>query len=378
MIIKRYYSDKFGNLIEPNKVLVVYGPRRVGKTTLVENYLSSFVGKVYKSTGENIQLREVLESSDFSKIIPYFTGYDLIVIDEAQKIPNIGDGLKIMVDQIPGVKIIATGSSSFDLSNKIGEPLVGRQNIITLYPISGRELNNQYGGSFVKQELENLLIYGSYPEVLTSESFEKKVSALKQIRDSFLFKDILSIEKIKNSSKIHDLLQLIAYQIGSEVSLNELGRELGMSKNTVAKYLDILEKSFVLFNLRPYHLNQRKAVSKKSKYYFFDLGIRNAIIGNFNQIKIRPDKGSLWENFLAIERIKKQAYTNLYSNNYFWRTTDQKEVDWVEEREGKLYGYEFKWSPTQKSKNKKAWNDSNPNNMPLIDINSENFGDFIL
>lgn len=377
-MITRYYSSKLEKLIKPGRVLVVYGPRRVGKTTLVENYLSTFSGKVYKSTGENIQLRRVLESSDFSQIIPFFTGYDLVVIDEAQKIPNIGNGLKIIVDQVPGVKIIATGSSSFDLSNKIGEPLVGRQKVITLYPVSAGELNNNFGGAYVKEELENLLIYGSYPEVLTSKSFNEKVSVLKQIRDSFLFKDVLAVEKIKNSSKIHDLLQLIAYQTGSEVSLNELGGQLGMSKNTVARYLDILEKSFVLFNLRPYHLNQRKAISKKSKYYFYDLGVRNAVIGNFNPIAVRPDKGALWENFLAIERIKKQAYSNLYSNNYFWRTLDQKEIDWVEERGGKLFGYEFKWERKQKSKNKKAWLASNPKNSAFKNINVKNFEEFIM
>jgi hypothetical protein len=188
---------------------------------------------------------------------------------------------------------------------------------------------------------------------------------------------VLSVDTIRNSSKIHDLLQLIAYQIGSEVSLNEIGNRLDMSKNTVGKYLDLLEKSFVLYKVRPYFLNQRKAISKKSKYYFYDVGVRNAIIGNFNPIANRPDKDALWENFLVIERRKKQMYSKIYANNYFWRTLDQKEIDWVEERGGKLYGFEFKWKASEKSKNKKAWLLSNPKIALFDTVTNENFDTFL-
>lgn len=345
-MITRYYASKFEEYLAPNKVLVLYGPRRVGKTTLVEEFLTTYHGKVYSSTGENSQLRELLESSDFSKIIPYFKGYDLIVIDEAQKISNIGQGLKIIVDQIKGVRVLATGSSSFDLSNKIGEPLVGRQNVFKLFPVAVLELVENYGPLYMRENVENLLIFGAYPEIIESASFEQKRDYLMQIRDSYLYKDILELEKIRNSKKIFDLLRLIAFQIGQEVSLQELGNTLDISKNTVERYLDLLEKSFVLINLRGFSRNLRKEVTKTSRYYFFDNGVRNAIIGNFNALASRNDVGQLWENFMVMERLKKQACHKIYANNYFWRTWDQKEVDFVEEREGRLYGYEFKWKDT--------------------------------
>jgi len=378
-MINRYYSDKLAKLIKTNKVLVIYGPRQVGKTTLVNNFLSNYSGKVYKSTGENSQLRRVLESSDFSQIIPFFSSYDLIFIDEAQKINNIGQGLKIIVDQIPGIKVIATGSSSFDLSNQIGEPLVGRQNIIKLYPLSVSELMAQYGSAYPYEQINNLLVYGSYPESIMAKSFQNKINIISQICDSYLLKDILEIESIKKSKKLYDLLKLIAFQIGSEVSLQEIGAQLEISKNTVAKYLDLLEKTFVLYNLRPYFFNQRKAISKKSKYYFYDLGIRNSIIGNFNPVSSRNDVGALWENFLVIERLKKQAYKPIYSNNYFWRTWEKHEVDWVEMRDGKLYGYEFKWGAKTKikTKNKSIWLLSYPKEAAFELVNQNNYLNFI-
>lgn len=376
-MINRYYSAKLTHLIKPNKVLVIYGPRQVGKTTLVNNVLSTYPGRIYRSTGENSQLKQVLESSDFSQIIPFFSSYDLIFIDEAQKIDNIGQGLKIIVDQIPGIKVIATGSSSFDLSNKIGEPLVGRQHILNLFPLSVIEMIAQFGSAYPREQLNNLLVYGSYPEIITAKSFSDKVSAISQICDSYLLKDILEIENLKKSKKLYDLLKLIAFQIGSAISLQELGSQLGISKNTVAKYLDLLEKTFVLYNLRPYFINLRKAISKKSKYYFYDLGIRNSLIGNFNPLASRNDVGMLWENFLAIERLKKQSYQEIHANNYFWRTWEKQEVDWVEMREGKLFGYEFKWSEKVKDKNKSAWLTAYPKEAVFELINRDNYLNFI-
>lgn len=354
-MIKRYYLDKIEKYLKPNKVLVIYGPRQVGKTTLVEEYLKTFSGKVYKSTGENAELRRVLQSDDFSQIIPFFEGYDLVVIDEAQKIENVGQGLKIIVDQIEGIKVIATGSSSFDLSNKIGEPLVGRQTVLRLFPISAIEFSDNYGNFRLHEELENNLVFGSYPEVITAKSFEEKKMILSQIRDSYLYKDILEIEKIKNSKKILDLLRLIAYQIGKEVSLQELGNSLNMSKNTVEKYLDLLEKSFVLVNVRGFSRNLRKEIYKTSRYYFYDNGIRNAVIDNFNLVDVRNDVGELWENYLFIERMKKREYERIFANQYFWRTYEKKEIDLVEEREGKLFGYEFKYRDGKKIKAPKDW-----------------------
>lgn len=375
--IKRYYLDKLASYLKPNKVLVIYGPRQAGKTTLVNQFLDTLPQstRIYKSAGENLELKTVLESSEFSKIIPYFQNYDLIVIDEAQKVSNIGQGLKIIVDQIPGKKIIATGSSSFELSNKIGEPLVGRQNIITLFPVSIMELQKMYGNAYVFENLENLLLYGSYPEVITSSSFTSKTKYLYQIRDSYLIKDILELDSIKNSRKIYDLLRLVAYQIGKEVSLQELGKQLEMSKNTVERYLDLLEKAFVVKNIGGFSRNLRKEITKTSRYYFYDNGVRNALIGNFNPLSSRDDVGQLWENFLFIERLKKNEYHNIYANYYFWRTWDQREIDLVEDRGGKLYGYEFKWSK-EKSNKPKLFLDTYPGSEYHL-INKDNFLDFI-
>lgn len=374
-MLKRYYFDKLDNLLLPNKVLVIYGPRQVGKTTLTQSFLDGYSGKVYKTTGENKDLADILESSSFSKILPFFQGYDLIVINEAQKINNIGQALKIIVDQIKGIKIIATGSSSFDLSNKIGEPLVGRQRIITLYPLSAIELKENFGTMYLHENLENLLIYGSYPEIITAKSFEEKITAINLIRDAYLYKDILELENIKNSQKIFDLLRLLAFQIGKEVSLHELGTALSMSKNTVERYLDLLEKAFVIKRVFGFSRNLRKEVTKTSRFYFFDNGIRNAVIGNFNSISNREDVGMLWENFLFMERMKKREYHKIPANQYFWRTYDKKEIDLVEEREGKLFGYEFKWG-NKKTSIPKAWLETYDNASGEI-INRDNYLEFI-
>ena len=375
-MIKRIYQDKLESMTVLGKVLVLYGPRRGGKTTLIETYLSTtYKGHVYKSTGENIQLREVLESSDFSRIVPYFSSYDLVFIDEAQKIENIGNGLKILVDQLPNTKVIATGSSSFDLSNKVGEPLVGRQFTYKLFPVSVDEISSTFGRAYVEENLNNLLVYGSYPEVLNAASFEEKRRYLVQIRDSYLFKDILELEGLKNSRKISDLLRLVAYQVGKEVSLTELAGALEISKNTVARYLDLLEKSFVLINLRGFSRNLRSEVTKSSKYYFYDNGVRNAVIDNFGFVGNREDIGALWENFLVVERLKKQTYDAIYTNNYFWRTWDKKEIDWVEDRGGNLYGYEFKYSKDQVSEPKK-WKETYPGAEYKV-VNKTNYFEFV-
>ncbi len=374
-MIQRYYSLKLKDYLQPNKALVLYGPRRVGKTTLIAEFLKEYRGRVYSSTGENVQLRDILESDDFQKIMPFFNGYDLIFIDEAQKIANVGQGLKILVDQINNIRVIATGSSSFDLSNKVGEPLVGRQNIFTLFPVAMLELAGQYGPMHVRERLEQFLIYGSYPEVLTGNSFEEKRRYLTQIRDSYLSKDILELERIKNSKKLIDLLRLLAFQIGQEVSLQELGLSLEMSKNTAARYLDLLEKAFVLINVRGFSRNLRKEVTKTSRYYFFDNGVRNALIDNFNPLQNRNDIGQLWENFLFIERLKKRTYHSIYGQHYFWRTWGQQEIDLVEEREGNLFAYEFKWSGEAKAP--KEFLNAYPNAEFKV-INKENYPDFIL
>ncbi|MEK7498791.1 MAG: ATP-binding protein, partial [Patescibacteria group bacterium] len=344
MEIPRYYQN-LGTYIKPNKVLAIFGPRQAGKTTLLKAYLKTIENTLkYKlDSGDDIRIQEVLNSNDFSKIKEYARGYDIIAIDEAQKIKGVGEGLKIMVDQIPNIKLIVTGSSSFELTGQIGEPPTGRKTTLTLFPIAQTELKTLYTNYELKTKLEDYLIYGSYPEVITQNNNDDKKNILHELINSYLLKDILELEKVKGSKTLIDLLRLLAFQVGNEVSLSELGQQLGLDYKTVGRYLDLFEKSFVIYNLRGFSRNLRKEITKKSKYYFYDNGIRNAIIANFNPIAIRDDIGALWENFIISERLKTQSYTNIYANNYFWRTWEKKEIDLIEEREGKLFGYDCKW-----------------------------------
>ena len=375
-MIDRIYDIQIAKKITSGKVVVIYGPRRVGKTTLINKFLKSYKGRYYLGTGEDRLLREVLESSDVKRISSTFQNYDLVAIDEAQHVHDIGLALKIMVDQLPDLKVLVSGSSSFHLSNKLGEPLTGRQRIMVLFPIAYMELANSYGNMHALSSLEELMIFGSYPEVITSGNISEKIEYLMTLSNSYLFRDILELENIRNSSKLADLLKLIAFQIGHEVSLNELSNALGIAKQTVERYLDLLEKSFIVKKISGFSRNLRKEVTKTARYYFWDNGIRNTLINNFNPLDSRNDAGMLWENFLAIERLKKQAYQPFYSNNYFWRTYDRQEIDWVEEREGQLYGYEFKWGK-KKAKIPKAWDCAYPEAEFNI-INKENFPEFIV
>jgi uncharacterized protein len=376
MILPRIY-DNLNLLLKPNKVLVIYGSRQTGKTTLLKKFLSENEGNFrYKlDSGDDINTQIVLGSSEIKKIIDYVNGYDLIAIDEAQRIKNIGMGLKILIDQLPDLKIVVTGSSSFELAGQIGEPLTGRKITLTLFPLSQIELGTLYNDYELKTRLEDYLIFGSYPEVLTSDSKDDKKRILGELVGSYLLKDILELEKVKSSKLLLDLLRLLAFQVGSEVSLSELGKQLGIDSKTVARYLDLFEKSFVLLNIRGFSRNRRKEITSKSKYYFLDNGIRNAIIASFNPLELRDDIGKLWENFLVVERMKKQAYNKIYANNYFWRTWDQKEVDWIEEREGKLFAYEFKWK-SRPLRSLTAWTKNYPD--AAIDvIDKENYLAFI-
>lgn len=373
-MIPRIYDD-IEKLLKPGKILVIYGPRRVGKSTLLQNYLKQTSHRYRLDIGDNIRVQQALSSQDFSQIIPYASEYELLVIDEAQQIENVGMALKIIVDQLPEIRVIATGSSSFDLANQVGEPLVGRKTTLILYPISQLELLKIHTRFELKERLEEYLIYGTYPEVLTSKTRSEKIQLIEEITNSYLLKDILSLEKVKGSKVLLDLLKLLAFQVGSEVSLNELARTVNLDVKTVARYLDLLEKSFVLINLRGFSRNLRKEITTKSKYYFYDNGIRNAVIFNFNPLNLRDDIGKLWENFLIVERIKKQAYKGIFANNYFWRTWDQKEIDLVEERGGKLFGVEFKYSPT-KTRVPKEFLETYPNSEIKI-VTKENYLDFI-
>src|SRR3989344_1880136 len=374
MKIPRFYKD-LGQNVQAGKVLVIYGPRRIGKTTLLNDFLSDCGHRYRLDSGDNIKIQETLSSQDFDLLGDYASEFELIAIDEAQKISNVGQGLKILVDQNPKLKIIATGSSSFELAGQVGEPLTGRKNTLTLYPIAQLELRQLYNNYELKEKLNEFLVFGAYPEVITAPNKNQKQKILEELVHSYLLKDILDIERVKGSKILLDLLRLIAFQVGGEVSVSELAAQVGIDAKTAGRYLDLFEKSFVLYNLRGFSRNLRKEITKKSKYYFYDNGIRNAIISNFNGVDLRNDTGALWENFLIAERLKKTSYHSIFANRYFWRTWDQKEIDYIEEREGKLFAYEFKWSG--EAKMPKEFLKTYPDAEFKV-INKENYLDFIL
>ncbi|MFA5804590.1 MAG: ATP-binding protein [Melioribacteraceae bacterium] len=374
-MIKRYFE--IDNLLQNQKVLVIYGPRRVGKTTLLKNYLTGFPQKYKLDSGDNISVQHILSSQDFVLIKDYAQGYDLIAIDEAQQIKNIGMGLKILVDNNPNLKIIVTGSSSFDLSQKIGEPLTGRKRTITLYPFSQQELLAKYNKFELKEKLDEFLIFGSYPEVITTETRSEKIEVLNELVNSYLLKDILAIENIRGSKSLFDLLKLLAFQVGSQVSLNELSTQLKIDVKTVGRYIDILEKGFVIKRLSAFSRNLRNEVAKKSKYYFWDNGIRNAVILQFNQLKNRNDVGQLFENFMMLERIKYLSNNFIHTQSYFRRTYSGQEIDLIEEREGKLLAFEFKFSETASVRAPKDFLNEYIDSKFSV-VNTKNYLDFIL
>lgn len=372
-IIKRYFEN-LATYLKSNKVLVIYGPRQVGKTTLVKKFLDSSNLKYIYGNGGDVVVKEVFEGLNLAKIIEYSRGYELVVIDEAQKISQIGEALKLLVDSVNNIKILVTGSSSFELAGQIGEPLAGRKTTLTLFPVSLLELAQQKNKFEIRQNLEQYLIYGNYPEVLTRESNKDREEILNEIINSYLLRDILELDKVKGSKILLDLLRLLAFQVGSEVSLTEIGSQLGMDKKTVGRYLDLFEKSFIIFNLRGYSRNLRDEIKEKSKYYFYDNGVRNAVISNFNSIVFRNDIGPLWENFLFMERMKKRHYTGISANTFFWRTWGGQEIDLLEEREGGLFGYEFKYKKS-KAKTPKKFLEAYPQGSFQV-VNQENFLDF--
>lgn len=341
--VKRILQNRIAARIESNKVILIFGARRVGKTILMRELIKEFEGKTLLLNGEDYDTLALLEERSISNYRHLLDGVDLLAIDEAQNIPEIGPKLKLIIDEIKGIRVIASGSSSFDLLNKAGEPLVGRSTQFHLTPFSQKEIAQTETALETRQNLESRLIYGSYPEVVTMDSFERKTDYLRDIVGAYLLKDILAIDGLKNSGKMKDLLRLIAFQLGNEVSYDELGKQLGMSKNTVEKYLDLLSKVSVVYRLGAFARNLRKEVTKAGKWYFYDNGIRNAIIGNFNPLSIRQDVGVLWENYLISERIKANNNDGLNKEFYFWRTYDRQEIDLIEESSDSLTALEFKW-----------------------------------
>lgn len=367
----RELSENILKKLQPNKVVIVFGARRVGKTVLVKEILDKIEEPVLILNGEDINVHDKLVVKTVENYRQILGSYKLLYIDEAQKIPEIGQKLKLMIDEIDGLRIIISGSSSFDISRDAGEPLTGRKYSFNLYAFSEREYNQTENSITKVDKIRERMIFGNYPELLHLPDRQDKIDYLNEMVSSYLLKDILVYENIKNSQKIFNLLRLIAFQIGGEVSMQELGKQLAISKNTVEKYLDLLSKVYILHKVEGFSRNLRKEITKNSRWYFLDNGIRNAVIANFNPIESRNDIGQLWENYMISERIKFQEYKRLSSNNYFWRTYEQQEIDWVEERGGQLYGYEFKWKEN-KAKVPTQWKNAYPDSSFEV-INRNNF-----
>lgn len=374
--IAREIEQGFDGCLQPNKVLVLMGARRVGKTELLKKRLAETKEPYILLNGEDATTVSVLSKRTVENYKRLLGDKKLLVIDEAQSVPKIGKILKLMVDEIEGIKIIATGSSVFDLENVLGEPLTGRDTTISLFPLSQMEFSKEENLIETAGKLDERLILGSYPELQQYAGWDRKVKYLERLIGSYLIRDLLSFERLKRPDKVIGLLRLIAFQIGGEVSLPELGTKLGIDKNTVERYLDLLSKVFVLYKVNAYSRNPRKEISKSSRWYFYDNGIRNALIANVNAMELRNDQGQLWENYLVSERLKFQSYKNMLVNNYFWRTYSQQEVDWVEEREGKIFGYEFKWNPKKVKSAPAAWKKMYPD-AGFITIHPGNYLDFI-
>ncbi len=361
--------------LQAGKVLVLFGARRVGKTKLIQNILREITEPYLLLNGEDISTWELLERRTVKNYISVLAGKRLLIIDEAQKIPQIGIKLKLMVDEIEGLRIIITGSSAFDISEKTGEPLTGRQILMPLYPLSEAEFLVYETAAEKYDNLHKRLIYGNYPELQTILGDGKKAEYLNDLVNSLLLKDILTLENIRNSSKLISLIRLIAFQIGGEVSVHELAKQLQISRQTVEKYLDLFTKVFILFKIEGFSRNLRKEVVKSSKWYFYDNGIRNAVIANFNSITQRGDIGQLWENYIISERVKFQQTQRTVLNQYFWRTYDGQEIDRIEERSGKLYAYEIKYSKG-KVKVPGGWGKAYPDAVFSL-VNKENYLSFV-
>ena len=373
-MVSRIIKNEIIRQLKPGLVIGLFGARRTGKTVLMEEIRNDLTaGKVLLIHGENLDVAEIISSQRTSVLKRYLAGYDLLFIDEAQKIPNIGQNLKLIVDTLPEIGIFVTGSSAFDLRHKIGEPLTGRSRNYFLFPFSQVELNES--ALQAKENLETRLIYGYYPRVVLSETNKDKIEELESIKNGYLLRDILELDNLKDSLFILNLLRLLAFQIGNDISLSELANTLHVSRKTVVRYLELLEKCYVIFSLHGFSRNLRKEFSKSPRFYFWDNGIRNAVISNFNQLAMRDDIGRLWENYCISERRKRNHYQGRLLNYYFWRTYDQKEIDLIEESGGILNGFEIKWSE-KKVKPPKEFLETYKNSDFEV-ITRENWLDFI-
>lgn len=371
-LVNRTISQKIKDALFKDKVVIVYGARQVGKTTLVKQILQQFPQKSLYLNCDEPDIRQALTDRTSTELKQFLGDSDLVVLDEAQRVKNIGLTLKLLIDNYPRMQVMATGSSSFDLSNEISEPLTGRKKEFHLFPFSIEELQSIYSNMEINRILEDRMIMGMYPEVI--EGGPEAGDKLKNLSQSYTYKDVLQYQNIKNPEVLVTLLQALALQVGSEVSYNELAETTGVNKKTVESYIQILEKAFVIFRLRPFSRNLRNELKKLRKIYFYDNGVRNALINNFNPLNLRGDKGALWENFMISERVKYNSNNFRNVNHYFWRTWGGKEIDLVEESEGGLHGYELKFN--KDSKIPKEWKEAYPDSNFGV-VNKNNYFDFI-
>jgi len=380
IIFQRTIKAQIIERLFQGKVIIIYGARQVGKTTLAKSILNEQQGLGKKGAYFNCELdsvRSALAIKEAERLHSFLGDSDLIILDEAQNVPEIGKILKIIHDEIPEIQIIATGSSSFDLADKTAEPLTGRHFSFILHPLSVQEMaqTEKLGLIGLEAKLEQVLRFGAYPEVYSISGEEKKTQLLNAVASDYLYKDVLKFEGLKKASIIADLLKLLALQVGHEVSFQSLASTLGISRITVEKYIDILEKSFVITILRPLSRNAYRAVSKKNKVYFWDLGIRNSLIQNFNPLVLREDIGGLWENFCVIERMKRNGDNKYFANIYFWRSYSGQEVDYIEESGGKFEAFEFKWGISKKAKTPSEFFETYGANVGQID--QKNYIEFV-
>lgn len=376
--IERDLKAVLDSKIGKGKVLLLIGPRQVGKTTLLKNILTSISSekKVQFWNCDESDVRQFLSEANSAKLKSFVGNSDFIVIDEAQRVKDIGLTIKLLHDSFPNVQLAVTGSSSLDLSNSINEPLTGRKFEYNLFPFSTNELVNHTSMLEEMRLLKNRLVYGFYPDVVNNPGEEKEI--LTNIVNSYLYKDVFEFQDIRKSSVIEKLVQALALQVGSEVSFNELGNLLGIDTVTVQRYVDLLEKAYVIFHIRSFSRNVRNELKKSIKIYFYDNGVRNSVISNFSPVELRSDIGALWENFLISEKIKNNAYHNKHAKYYFWRTTQKQEIDFIEEVDQNLFAYEFKYNPKKVNSKCPVTFSNNYPNVPFEVITSENYMDFVV
>lgn len=373
-MINRHLYVTLDQQLFRGKVILLFGPRQVGKTTLLQTLLEKRPEKVLLLNGDEADNRQMLTETTSTQLKLLTTGYSIVLIDEAQRIPGIGLTLKLFTDQLPTLQVIATGSSAFELANRLNEPLTGRKFEYKLYPLSFTEMVNHHGWLEEKRCLHQRLLYGYYPEIVTHPGDAQ--SLLELLSDSYLYKDLLMLENIKKPQLLDKLLRALALQLGNEVSYQGLARLTGSNTHTVEKYIDLLEKSYVIFPLPAYSKHVRNEIKKGRKIYFYDNGIRNAIIGNFNRVESRTDIGALWENFLISERMKYLAEKGLRVSRYFWRTTQQQEIDYIEEQQEQLSAWEFKWNPKAKARFPATFTRAYPESSTAV-ITPDGFDEFL-